>query len=242
MKLRGRLLLNGEFAVGEITVDGERFGEVVRTTQPVEGESELPYVAPGLIDLHVHGFGGCDPLDDLAGMAAALARAGTTAFQPTLFPRDPVCLGADAALVESQARRMEEAPALARSLGAHLEGPFLNPLAAGARDSSSRQVTPMTTHPRTESPGTAGSPTRSQQPPTKDRADRVTPGSTTDGLSPGAAGDQPDPSAGSARTVDAVSPPSRLNAGPCIETNVICRSGNRKLSLRAVSARTSKHQ
>src|SRR6185369_3077596 len=85
---------------------------------------------PGLIDLHVHGFGGADPLEDLSAMASALARAGTTAFQPTLFPAAPERLGEQCARLWKRASGTQGPGA--RAVGIHLEGPFVNPEAAGA--------------------------------------------------------------------------------------------------------------
>ena len=107
--------------------------------------------APGLIDLHVHGFGGWSPTGgirvgapDASGsqgvadqahplehMAAALARAGTTAFQPTLFPAAPAALAEVVRAVHRAARALPTTGA-AHVLGLHLEGPFVSPLAAGA--------------------------------------------------------------------------------------------------------------
>jgi N-acetylglucosamine-6-phosphate deacetylase len=95
------------------------------------GGADLPVIAPGLVDLHVHGHGGFDPVEDLRGMAQSLARAGTSAFQPTLFPEAPERLGATC---ERVWRRVDELGqgAFARVVGLHLEGPFVNRLAAGA--------------------------------------------------------------------------------------------------------------
>jgi N-acetylglucosamine-6-phosphate deacetylase len=134
---RGRLFVDGKLLTGTIRWQGERI-----TSLEIEGEiggDALPVIAPGLVDLHVHGFGGIDPLEPapegersgLAAMAAALARAGTTTFQPTLFPAHPERLGEQAA---SLAREIEHLPRGrgAHVAGLHLEGPFVNPLAAGA--------------------------------------------------------------------------------------------------------------
>src|SRR6185436_12204813 len=95
------------------------------------GGAELPIVSPGFVDLHIHGFGGCDPLDDVAGMSLALARAGTTAFQPTLFPAEPGLLGSQADELWSRASQLPLGNG-ARVVGLHLEGPFVNREAAGA--------------------------------------------------------------------------------------------------------------
>ena len=45
-----------------------------------------PYVAPGFVDVHVHGWGGHDAMGDRAaldGMARGLLRRGVTSFLPT---------------------------------------------------------------------------------------------------------------------------------------------------------------
>lgn len=126
-ELTGRLLLDGELRAGRVRIED---GRVAAVEEDPGLAGELPVVAPGLIDLHVHGYGGCDPLEDLAGMARALARDGTTAFQPTLFPRAPERLGAEAERAWAAAGAL--GPGCARVVGLHLEGPFVNPLAAGA--------------------------------------------------------------------------------------------------------------
>lgn len=130
-RLEGRLLVEGELQAGALELDGERIAAVeLSTAASTGGAAELPIVAPGLVDLHVHGFGGAEPLEDLPGMARALARAGTTAFLPTLFPAAPERLGEQCAGFE--ARRADLPAGVAVPLGLHLEGPFVNPAAAGA--------------------------------------------------------------------------------------------------------------
>ena len=124
---RGRLLVEGALVPGRVRFAGGLVHEVV--LEPGAADRSLPIVAPGLIDLHVHGFGGCDPLQDLEGMARALAAEGTTAFLPTLFPDEPQRLGEAAAALW---RSAGVGAARGRVLGLHLEGPFVNPRAAGA--------------------------------------------------------------------------------------------------------------
>lgn len=136
MELRGRLLVAGRLVPGSLTLEGGRIRAVREDAEPASGgrAAELPVIAPGLVDLHVHGFGGCDPLEDLPGMAAALARAGTTAFQPTLFPAAPARLGeiAERVWAACEVHAAQADGRGARALGLHLEGPFVNPLRAGA--------------------------------------------------------------------------------------------------------------
>ncbi len=92
-------------------------------------------IAPGFIDLHVHGGNGADVLDGLPDalvkIASFHARHGTTGMLPTTAaaPRKQM-LDALQATGEAAGR-----PAAgARILGAHLEGPFLNPARKGAQN------------------------------------------------------------------------------------------------------------
>lgn len=88
-------------------------------------------VAPGLVDLQVNGFAGAEVGDDpdqIAAVARTLPSAGVTAFCPTLVTRS-------GAAYARAARALASTPwpvAGARSLGVHLEGPFLNPAREGA--------------------------------------------------------------------------------------------------------------
>ncbi len=127
--LRGRLFVDGKVLTGTLAWRDGRITSVV--TEGEIGGADLPLVTPGFVDLHVHGFGGFDPLEDIAGMSRTLAAAGTTAFQPTLFPGPPAEMGAACVALQQRVRSLPPG-AGARVIGAHLEGPFVNPLAAGA--------------------------------------------------------------------------------------------------------------
>ncbi len=90
------------------------------------------FVFPGFIDLHIHGAGGADAhAGEITKLAAFLPRCGVTAFLPTLAaaPEDRTiaALQAIAAAITAQ-----QPGSGAIILGAHLEGPFLNPNRAGA--------------------------------------------------------------------------------------------------------------
>lgn len=133
-ELRGRLFLAGRCSSGVLRWSGERIVSIDLDAQPSK-DMDLPLISPGFVDLHVHGFGGHDPIEQLPQMATALARAGTTAFQPTMFPAAPARLGElaqhtwDAA---ERSNREREGAARALVVGLHLEGPFVNPQRAGA--------------------------------------------------------------------------------------------------------------
>src|SRR4029077_2251503 len=89
------------------------------------------WIAPGFIDLQANGFSGHDAAggrDEIAAMSELLPSTGVTAFLPTLISA-PVSVGAEFAALAAAA----ESPG-ARVLGAHIEGPFINPSFRGAHE------------------------------------------------------------------------------------------------------------
>jgi N-acetylglucosamine-6-phosphate deacetylase len=92
-------------------------------------------IAPGFIDLHVHGGGGDQvgpDADGVAGVARFHARHGTTGLLATTVPAPEDELIATVRAVAAAARRAE--PGAARILGCHLEGPFVSAERPGALD------------------------------------------------------------------------------------------------------------
>ncbi len=82
------------------------------------------YLAPGYIDLHLHGMQHArldDGPDALVALCALLPRYGVTACLPTLTPR---VKGPDAAFARSMAAAVTRTTG-AKVLGFHFEGPFL---------------------------------------------------------------------------------------------------------------------
>ncbi|HEY5628868.1 MAG TPA: hypothetical protein VIR16_05095, partial [Candidatus Limnocylindrales bacterium] len=77
----GRMVLADAVVPGRIIVEDGRIA-AIQPDDSVDG----PFVAPGFIDVHVHGWGGHDATGDadaLTGMARALLRRGVTSFLPT---------------------------------------------------------------------------------------------------------------------------------------------------------------
>lgn len=98
------------------------------------------FLAPGLIDVHVHGALGYDTMDAtpaaLREMAAYYARHGVTGFLATTVtaPLDEMCAALDTIAGVMAADAAGGRPAGARLLGAHVEGPYLDPERLGAQD------------------------------------------------------------------------------------------------------------
>ncbi|MEO8572210.1 MAG: N-acetylglucosamine-6-phosphate deacetylase, partial [Chloroflexota bacterium] len=90
MVVTGRLILGDRVENGRITIEGDWIVRVESGGADAGGTAmgtELaPYIAPGFVDVHVHGGGGHDAMggaDALDGMARHLLRHGVTAFLPT---------------------------------------------------------------------------------------------------------------------------------------------------------------
>jgi N-acetylglucosamine-6-phosphate deacetylase len=131
--LRGRV--HGREASHGVLVEGDAIVWVGRGKPPERPDEEIVFgpdetIAPGLIDLQVNGFCGHDAAagaDAIASVSEALPSTGVTAFLPTVIS-EPVEVGA--AFVAAVGAAAEATGA--RVLGAHVEGPFLNPSFRGA--------------------------------------------------------------------------------------------------------------
>jgi len=90
---------------------------------------------PGFIDVHVHGGGGADVMDadadGLRRMARFHATHGVTALLPTTWSAPPAALEAAVGAIAGAAGPVEGGTTI---VGAHLEGPWINPARAGAQD------------------------------------------------------------------------------------------------------------
>ena len=156
----GRLVLDDRVAAGHITIEDGLISAIALDDPAadrraadgaaVEGRAgDVPYLAPGFVDVHVHGWGGHDAMGDRAaldGMARRLLRCGVTSFLPTAVSAPLGDLVAFAGRVRAW---LPEAPADgAQPLGFNLEGPFLAAARRGAHDPSHLRIpadTPLST-------------------------------------------------------------------------------------------------
>jgi N-acetylglucosamine-6-phosphate deacetylase len=138
----GAALVDGELVEGDVTIAEGLVAEV-----GVRPAGRAGTVLPGFVDLHINGAAGVDFLStDVAGYrraAAALARTGVVAFQPTFVSSRVDAYADPLAAAAEVAAAADGAPLIT---GVHLEGPFLSPLWPGAHD-------PI--HLRTPDPGLA---------------------------------------------------------------------------------------
>ena len=130
-RVRGQLVLDDRVAAGELSIEDGRITDVQLRPDSTDG----PYITPGFVDVHVHGWGGHSAMGDRAaldGMARALLRRGVTSFLPTAVSA-PLNELADFA---ERVRGWLPLAATdgAEPLGFNLEGPFLSDLRRGAHD------------------------------------------------------------------------------------------------------------
>ncbi len=133
-----RLVLDHAVREGCLLIDAGRIAavhigccELPHGAREIDGGGRL--LAPGLIDIHVHGGGGFDLMSDDPEQVRAYARwivaRGVTSFLVSTSGRDHADilrrLRALAAVVGDQTSG-------ARILGFHLEGPYINPARKGA--------------------------------------------------------------------------------------------------------------
>ncbi len=129
-RLSGTILTPAGWLKGQVQFDHRIRALHADDTLPDDG----CYILPGFIDLHVHGGGGRDSMqggDAIQIMAQTHARHGTTSLLPTTMTA-PVS-EIEIALAAIGAAYSSRSAGAARVLGAHLEGPFINPAKLGAQ-------------------------------------------------------------------------------------------------------------
>jgi N-acetylglucosamine-6-phosphate deacetylase len=145
----GDLVLPDRLLPGaSLIVDGGRIAAIEpRSRADISGATVVDardcYVAPGFIDVHVHGLDGFDTLDQgdpVAEIAARLPRHGVTAFCPTTTACAPPALRT--MLAQVARARSARPPSSARVLPAHLESNFISPAYRGAQPAACLRLPP----------------------------------------------------------------------------------------------------
>ncbi|GAC1473193.1 MAG: N-acetylglucosamine-6-phosphate deacetylase [Chloroflexota bacterium] len=128
--LQGTLVLSDRLAAcGQVVIEDGRIAEIItgETLLPPTVDYGSKYIAPGLIDLHVHGIAGADVMeptpDSLAAMSSRFAVHGVTGWLASTLtagiPHLERVLRAVRAYMDGEQRG-------ARVLGVHLEGPWIS--------------------------------------------------------------------------------------------------------------------
>lgn len=132
-----QMIENGWLAIhdGKISAFGSGHApSFADLTQVIDATGQ--YLAPGFIDLHVHGGLSHEAMDAtpeaLRTMARLYAQHGVTSFLATTWTATREQITAALQAVRDTQGPVEYGATL---LGAHLEGPYLNPDKCGAQDS-----------------------------------------------------------------------------------------------------------
>ena len=143
-------IINGKIVLPDAVISGKALaydtesGKIVGVVDTVPAgaetiDAEGGYVAPGLVDIHIHGYLGEDTSDakpeGIKKMAYGVAENGVTAFLPTTMT---VSMPEINAALDAVRSLKEESKSWdgAEIIGVHAEGPFINPSKKGAQAES----------------------------------------------------------------------------------------------------------
>jgi len=135
----GKILTPYRIIQGTVIVEGGKIREVAEGDIDVPGAIEIDakgkYIAPGFIDIHVHGGGGHDFMDGTEDaflkIAETHAMYGTTGLMPTTLTSELDELYNTLELYKQADKNNKKG---AQFLGMHLEGPYFALSQRGAQD------------------------------------------------------------------------------------------------------------
>jgi N-acetylglucosamine-6-phosphate deacetylase len=124
---------------GSVLITGKTITAVSEGNADFDGALEIDamgkYIAPGFIDIHIHGGGGHDFMDGtekaFLKIAELHARYGTTSMLPTTLSASPEELMQTLQAYETASKKNKQG---ATFLGMHLEGPYFAMAQRGAQD------------------------------------------------------------------------------------------------------------
>ena len=142
--LNGRILLPDSEVKGKTLLYDQRIvcltdPDTARTQADEIIDAQGAYVAPGLVDVHIHGYNNVDVSDNapdgVRRMARGLLANGVTSFLPTTLTvewstLESVCGHIRELMEESLSPDFDGA----QIMGMHMEGPFINPAKKGAQN------------------------------------------------------------------------------------------------------------
>ncbi|OCL27209.1 N-acetylglucosamine-6-phosphate deacetylase [Orenia metallireducens] len=139
--INGKIIMENSIVENKVIIFDKGILDIINPNQLQEyTDIELididgKYVAPGFIDLHIHGAGGKDTMDAnteaLTEISSTILQTGVTAFLPTTMTMDKESIYQALNVIRELMNRNLKG---AKILGAHMEGPFINEEYKGAQD------------------------------------------------------------------------------------------------------------
>ncbi len=137
----GKIVLPDSVVCGKSLVFDSDSGKIIGVVDNVPSDASVidaggNYVAPGLVDIHIHGYLGEDTsdanADGIRKMAYGVAKNGVTAFLPTTMTvaKDGIVAALNAVRSLKEESKTWDG---AEIIGVHAEGPFINPSKKGAQ-------------------------------------------------------------------------------------------------------------
>ena len=139
--INGKIVLPDAVVCGKALAFDEADGKICGLVDTLPADARTidaagGYVAPGLVDIHIHGYLGEDTCDakpeGIQKMAWGVAQNGVTAFLPTTMTvaKEQIVAALNAVRsLKEQSKTWDGA----EILGVHAEGPFINPSKKGAQ-------------------------------------------------------------------------------------------------------------
>ena len=139
--INGKIVLPDSVVCGKSLAYDEENGTILGLVDTLPADANVidaqgNYVAPGLVDIHIHGYLGEDTCDakpeGIKKMAYGVAQNGVTAFLPTTMTvsKDEIMAALNAVRSLKEESKTWDG---AEIIGVHAEGPFINPSKKGAQ-------------------------------------------------------------------------------------------------------------
>ena len=131
--INGQLILPTEVVSGMAVIFDEKIEKIVPQSEVDLSayeviDAEGKWVAPGLVDIHIHGYMGADTCDGdpdgIRKMSEGLAKNGVTSFCPTTMTVSVEEI--EKAFNDAREVKAEGAKWGAKVVGVNCEGPFIN--------------------------------------------------------------------------------------------------------------------
>ena len=139
--INGKIVLPEEVVIGKALAFDDESGKIIGFVDAAPAGADVidacgNYVAPGLVDIHIHGYLGEDTSDakpeGIKKMAYGVAKNGVTSFLPTTMTvaKDEIIAALNACRSLKEESKTWDG---AEIIGVHAEGPFINPSKKGAQ-------------------------------------------------------------------------------------------------------------